>query len=81
VQLQYAAKTLDIQHLFIVEADRGCGAGRALIDAACQRAKTLGCHRATLGVVAQNAPAIALYEACGFTPRDKHHALGMVRHL
>jgi len=42
------------------------GIGRALLDAGIEWAKSIGITRLELAVFADNAPAIALYEACGF---------------
>ncbi|MFI9149205.1 GNAT family N-acetyltransferase [Streptomyces sp. NPDC053367] len=45
---------------------RGKGAGRALVRAAVDRARTLGARRITLRVLGHNTVARALYEAEGF---------------
>jgi len=42
------------------------GIGRALLDHAIEWAKGIGITRVELYVFADNAPAIALYESCGF---------------
>lgn len=42
------------------------GVGRALMHAALQRARARGACKVTLRVLAPNAPARRLYEACGF---------------
>ena len=45
---------------------RGRGVGRALIDAAIEQAERDGVRKLTLRVLGHNAPARALYAACGF---------------
>lgn len=55
-----------VQGLAVAERARGRGAGRALLRAACARARRQGALRITLRVLAHNAPARALYEAEGF---------------
>jgi len=51
----------------VLEADQGCGIGRALMAGLEDWARRAGIHRLQLPVVATNAPAIALYERSGFT--------------
>ena len=45
---------------------RGRGAGLALVTAAIEWARTAGFTRLELNVYARNAPAIRLYQRCGF---------------
>jgi ribosomal protein S18 acetylase RimI-like enzyme len=53
--------------VYVAPPARGQGVGRALIQAALNEARTrLQVRRVLLGVNVTNAPAIALYEACGF---------------
>ena len=53
--------------MFVSEALRGQGAGRALVQAALGAAASRpGVLVVTLTVTEGNAPAIALYESCGF---------------
>ena len=49
----------------IPEARRS-GLGRALVEAALESARERGCVRIELDVDEDNAPALALYRACGF---------------
>jgi ribosomal protein S18 acetylase RimI-like enzyme len=54
--------------MYVAPEARGRGVGRALMDALITHARTLpGLERLTLGVVPENAPARALYQALGFT--------------
>lgn len=53
--------------MFVHESTRGLGAGKALVHAAlAAAAERPGVQVVTLTVTEGNAPAIALYEACGF---------------
>lgn len=72
VALEFAAKP-KIRHkahligMFVAQAARGCGAGRALLQAAMGLAADRpGVRVVTLTVTEGNAPAIALYESFGF---------------
>ena len=55
-----------LEDLFVREEARRSGLGRALIEAALDRAGERGCKRIELDVNEDNAAALALYEACGF---------------
>lgn len=72
VTIEFAAKpkTKHKAHLigmFVSEAARGLGAGRALVNAALVAARARpGVLVVTLTVTEGNLPAIALYESCGF---------------
>jgi ribosomal protein S18 acetylase RimI-like enzyme len=72
VTIEFAAKpkTKHKAHLigmFVSEAARGLGAGRALVNAALVAAQSRsGVLVVTLTVTEGNTPAIALYESCGF---------------
>ena len=53
--------------MFVLESARGLGAGKALVLAALNAARQRpGTLVATLTVTEGNAPAIRLYESCGF---------------
>jgi ribosomal protein S18 acetylase RimI-like enzyme len=56
-----------IQGLAVDPAARRRGIGRALLDAACERARGEGALRITLRVLSSNGPARKLYAATGFT--------------
>ena len=55
-----------LEDLFVREDARGSGLGRALVEAAVERARARGCRRLDLDVAADNAAARALYERMGF---------------
>lgn len=57
-----------IAELYLVEAARGSGAGRALIAACEDWAKTRGLGVLQIGVLDKNARARAVYAAAGFAP-------------
>lgn len=61
------AHVRQMQGLAVDPALRGRGIGRALIDAACERASSQGARRITLKVLSSNATARRLYAAAGFT--------------
>ena len=81
VQLQFARRLLDVQHLFVKAEARGCGVGRALIEAACDIAKVQRCVGVTLGVTEQNLQAQAFYCANGFAASETSGALKLLRRL
>jgi GNAT superfamily N-acetyltransferase len=60
-----------LEDLYVREEARRFGLGRALIEAALDRARERGCRRIELDVNEDNAPALALYEACGFLTEPK----------
>jgi ribosomal-protein-alanine N-acetyltransferase len=56
----------EITNVAVDESSRGRGIGRALMEAACGYATAHQLMRIILEVRTGNAPAIALYEQCGF---------------
>jgi GNAT superfamily N-acetyltransferase len=60
-----------LEDLFVREAARRGGLGRALVEAAFERARRRGCGRIELDTNEENHAAIALYEECGFSTRPK----------
>jgi ribosomal protein S18 acetylase RimI-like enzyme len=58
-----------LEDLYVREAARGRGHGRALVRAAVARARERGCRRIELDVNEANPGALALYEAFGFSAR------------
>jgi ribosomal protein S18 acetylase RimI-like enzyme len=55
-----------IEDLFVRDDARGAGLGRALMDAALERASERGCRRVELDVNSENTAALALYRSLGF---------------
>lgn len=60
-----------LEDLFVTEDRRRSGLGRDLVEAVKDRARERGCVRLELDVDADNAPAQALYRACGFSDEPK----------
>ena len=54
------------EDVYVEEAARGTGLGRALVAFALDHARARGCRRAELDVNEQNEPALRLYESLGF---------------
>ena len=73
VRLHSAARTLDVQHLYVVEPFRGQGVGRALIAAARDVAHDMGCFRLTIGTDPDNLAAQAAYRAMGWEEITQPH--------
>jgi GNAT superfamily N-acetyltransferase len=62
----YAAPDCWLEDLYVADSARGTGLGRALVEAAFERARQRGCARVELDVNEANRPARALYESVGF---------------
>jgi ribosomal protein S18 acetylase RimI-like enzyme len=60
-----------LEDLYVDESARGTGLGRALVEAAVERAAARGCRRIELDVNEQNTAALAFYESLGFTTEPK----------
>jgi GNAT superfamily N-acetyltransferase len=60
-----------LEDLFVTEAARSGGYGRALVEAAFESARARGCRRIELDVNEQNTGAIRFYESLGFTTEPK----------
>jgi GNAT superfamily N-acetyltransferase len=60
-----------LEDLFVREEARRSGLGRALVEAATERARERGAKRIELDVQQDNAAARALYAACGFLEEPK----------
>lgn len=59
-------RELELQHLFIVDAWRGKGVGRWLLNQACDHARRLGCHDLSVSIAADVDGARGFYQRCGF---------------
>lgn len=55
-----------LEDLYVREEARRAGVGRALVEAAVERARERGARRIELDVSEDNEPARRLYAACGF---------------
>lgn len=55
-----------LEDLYVAEAGRGAGLGRALTEAVIERATARGCRRVELDVNTENPVALALYRSLGF---------------
>lgn len=60
------ARTGEVFLIYVSPGEQGRGAGRALLDAACDAMRAHGFSGAVLWVLAGNAPAIAFYERMGW---------------
>lgn len=69
VQLHFARKVMDLEHLYVIPERRGQGIGAALIDAVRAEARRTGCHKLTVGTAPGNDRAAALYLKAGFEVR------------
>jgi ribosomal protein S18 acetylase RimI-like enzyme len=56
----------ELEDIYVSEAARGAGLGRALVGLAIERARARGCGRIQLDVRETNEAGIALYRAAGF---------------
>jgi GNAT superfamily N-acetyltransferase len=56
-----------LEDLFVDASARGAGLGRALLEAALERARARGCRRVELDVNEANEPALRLYGIVGFS--------------
>ena len=60
-----------LEDLYVQESARGRGLGRALVEAAFERARERGCRRIELDTTDDNTGAIRLYENLGFSLEPK----------
>ena len=60
-----------LEDLFVSDAARGGGHGRALVAAALDAARARGCKRVELDVNVENERALRLYTGMGFTTEPK----------
>ena len=63
-----------LEDLFVDAGARRTGLGRALVEAAIERALARGCRRIDLDVNEDNHNALALYRAMGFSTEPKGEA-------
>ncbi|MEO6298492.1 MAG: GNAT family N-acetyltransferase [Paracoccaceae bacterium] len=65
-RLGFGQRGLDLHHLFVAESQRGRGIGAALVAAAVDWARELGCDYMIVGTHADNPRAQAYYPRLGF---------------
>lgn len=73
-----------VEDVYVEDAVRGAGLGRALMELATERALARGCRRMELDTHEENEAALALYRAFGFSERanpDAPRDLYLRRHL
>jgi diamine N-acetyltransferase len=66
-----AKRALKLDKLYVLPQHHGAGIGRKLIEHVASRARAGGYPAVTLNVNRGNAKAIAAYERCGFTIRER----------
>lgn len=66
-----------VEDLFVREAARGRGIGRALLAACAAEAEREGCARLQLAVLDWNEPARRLYESLGFRQPSEWQTYGL----
>ena len=67
-----------LEDLYVRERERRHGHGRALVEAALERAGTRGCRRIELDVQEDNAEALAFYTSLGFLTEPKGAARSLL---
>lgn len=60
-----------LEDLYVDPEARGCGAGKALLQAVAREALAHDCGRFEWSVLKWNTPSIEFYEACGARPQDE----------
>jgi GNAT superfamily N-acetyltransferase len=67
-----------LEDVFVRDAARGSGLGRALVEAAIERARERGCARIELDADEANTPAMTLYRSLGFRDDLKAEARSLL---
>ncbi len=66
ISVYHTPDEVEILNIAVLPQLRRCGCGRRLLRLVLRLAHKMGMHKLSLEVRASNAPAIALYEECGF---------------
>ncbi len=72
--LWYSAEDCWLEDLFVTDRARGRGVGRALVEAAIERARERGCRRVDLDAASDNHAALGLYGRLGFSAETASEA-------
>ncbi|MCW1919582.1 GNAT family N-acetyltransferase [Rhodobacter sp. KR11] len=67
-RLQHGERGLDLHHLYVTEAARGRGMGRALLAASEEMGRAMGCSYVIIGTAAENVVAHEFYQSRGYAP-------------
>lgn len=67
-----------LEDLYVTEAARRAGLGRALVDEVIDHARARGCLRVELDVDEDNEAALALYREAEFSAESKGHARSLL---
>ncbi len=62
--------TCEMNRMFVRDAARGCGVGRALVERLQERAREMGFSSMVLSALPRHHEALALYESIGFVRDD-----------
>ena len=74
-----ARPLLNLHDISVLPHFRGCGVGRALMTAAEEHARSLGCCKLTLEVLVHNQVACSAYKSFGFAAYELDQSLGEAR--
>jgi GNAT superfamily N-acetyltransferase len=64
------SQVAQLENMFVVESSRRTGAGRALVTAFIDWAKTMAAGHLRVGAFASNHNALKFYRACGFSDQE-----------
>ncbi len=71
------ARTFVLNDLYVLPSARGTGAGRALLDGACEYGRSVGAARLSLSTSVSNATAQSLYEQAGWIREADFYTYGL----
>ena len=67
-RLQHGERGLDLHHLYVTEAARGRGLGKAMLAACEDLGRAMGCSYVIIGTAAENVAAHAFYQSRAYAP-------------